>query len=170
MVPVLGGFRLIGWLLLGGLLVAVLVVAVVLWLQHRGSDGQRKAVKSVAALSDLDSTTPRPDQSSAEELWRQADESARAGRFLEAVRAVYLGVLALLHRANLIRYERTRTNGEYLNQLRPHTELQGPFGHLTSIFEIKFYGERSCQPDDYSACRAIAQNILADVRGQPTHQ
>src|SRR5262249_16788725 len=42
MVPVLGGFRLIGWLLLGGLLVAVLVVAIVLWLQHRGSDGQRK--------------------------------------------------------------------------------------------------------------------------------
>src|SRR5439155_19926102 len=140
MVPVLGGFRLIGWLLLGGLLVAVLVVAVVLWLQHRGSDGQRKAVKSVAALSDLDSTTPRPDQSSAEELWRQADESARAGRFLEAVRAVYLGVLALLHRANLIRYERTSTNGEYLNQLRPHAGLEDPFRNLTSIFEIKFYG------------------------------
>ena len=36
------------------------------------------------------------------ERWR-AEELARAGRCLEAVRALYLAVLALLHRADLIR-------------------------------------------------------------------
>ena len=75
-----------------------------------------------------------------------------------------LGVLVLLHRANLIRYERTRTNGEYANQLRPHADLHEPFYNLTGVFEAKFYGERTCQPEDYTACRGIAENICTHVR------
>ena len=100
-------------------------------------------------------------------LWQQADDLARQGQFLEAVRRLYLGVLALLHRANLIRYERTRTNGEYVRQLRlaaeAPTSLHAPFRRLTMLFDDKWYGERDCAGQDFNACRALAEEIRSGV-------
>src|SRR5262249_48717593 len=103
-------------------------------------------------------------------LWRQADELARAGNFLGAVRALYLGVLALLHQGGLIRYERTRTHGEDAEQRRARRgprsavprrggALHGPFCRLTGWLEVKWYGERSCREDDYRACRGLAEEL-----------
>jgi len=164
-VPVPGGFGMLAWVLLAGVVIAILAVGVLLWVQNRGP-ARRKTAGTKAAVAALppEAALALPEQS-VEALWREADAHAGAGRLLEAVRTLYLAVLALLHRSNLIRYERTRTNGEYANQLRPHAELHEPFRNLTTIFEVKFYGERSCQPDDYSACRGIADNLLANVRG-----
>jgi hypothetical protein len=153
---------------LGQLLLVVLVtlaVAVVLlgvglairyWLQNRKPSPERRvgavAPASEELLDDLDRTD-------AFGLWRQSDELARTGRFLEAVRTLYLAVLALLHQAALIRFERTRTNGEYADQLRPRAALHGPFVGFTRLFEVKWYGERACAAEDYSACRGFAEEI-----------
>ena len=66
---------------------------------------------------------------------------------LEAVRSLYLAVLSLLHRQHLLRYEPTRTNGEYVLQVRlaPQAppELHAVFEGLTGLFEGKWYGERA---------------------------
>ncbi|MBV9122772.1 MAG: DUF4129 domain-containing protein, partial [Planctomycetes bacterium] len=72
--------------------------------------------------------------------------------------------LALLHRANLIRYERTRTNGEYVQQLHERPEVQREFRRLTRLFEMKWYGQRSCQPADYNACREMVEKIRDEVQ------
>ena len=93
------------------------------------------------------------------ELWRQAENLAQQGRFLDGVRSLYLAVLAYLHRSNRIRYEPTRTNGEYLDQLRSHRPLQDSFRGLTGIFELKWYGERTCGSDDFASCRQLAEAI-----------
>jgi hypothetical protein len=100
-----------------------------------------------------------PDKQNFRELWQQADERARAGDYLGAVRTLYLAVLAMLHQARLIRYERTCTNGEYADQLRPRAPLHRPFLRLTGLFEVKWYGERACQPQDYRACRELAEEL-----------
>jgi hypothetical protein len=71
-------------------------------------------------------------------------------------------VLAQLHRADLIRYDRTRTNGEYLRQLRTAeggAAVVEPFGRLTRLFELKWYGERACAADDYETCRGLASQV-----------
>ena len=106
----------------------------------------------------------QPQAGTADALWKKADGLAREGNFLEAVRVLHLGVLALLHRAHLIRYESTRTNGEYARQLqerdgRSPTVLQDAFRRLTFLFETKWYGERACRPDDYRSCRDLAESI-----------
>lgn len=92
---------------------------------------------------------------------------ARAGNHLEAVRLLHAAVLALLHRANLIRYEPTRTNGEYLAQLERAAaggeEVQEPFRRLTGMFELKWYGERACSPEDYLTCRGLAEEVRGGV-------
>ena len=100
-------------------------------------------------------------------FWQQADDLARQGNFLEAVRCLYLAVLAILHRAHVIRYEKTRTNGEYRQQARRTPEapagMHAPFGQMTDLFDRKWYGERACDDGDYGACRALAEQIRAEV-------
>ena len=108
-----------------------------------------------------------PDQQDVRGLWHRADELARAGRFLEALRTLYLGLLALLHQSHLIRYERTRTNGEYADQLRSQTHLHPLFVDVTSIFELKWYGERACAGPEYATCRDIVTRLESGSRMQP---
>jgi hypothetical protein len=103
-----------------------------------------------------------PDQQNVSQLWKDADARARAGDYLGAVRTIYLAVLAMLHQARLIRYERTRTNGEYADQLRRRSTLHRPFLGLTGLFEVKWYGERSCQAQDYQACRELAEELRVE--------
>jgi hypothetical protein len=150
------------WLLLAGLFLGVLAVAGVLFRRWRRQTRLAQPVETGPAASSVEEMKVRPEQSAAV-LWRRAEQMAQAGRFLEAVRVLYLAVLTLLHRANLIRYERTHTNGEYLQQLR-QSSLHAPFRQLVRRFEEKWYGERSCQPEDYDACHGLAEEIREGVR------
>ncbi len=156
----LGGIATVLLYILVGLGVAVLVASIAfvlakLW-QSRGKALPRQAGNLAARADDY---LEDPDKQDPSQLWRQADEKARAGDFLGAVRTLYLAVLALLHQGGFIRYERTRTNGEYVDQLRRRTGLQRPFLGLTGLFEVKWYGERACEPDDYRRCRELAEEV-----------
>ena len=53
-----------------------------------------------------------------------------------------------------------------LDQLRGKPRLQQPFRGLTGIFERKWYGERSCQQDDYVGCRGLAEELRQGVQGE----
>lgn len=167
-----GGLSFLGWLLLGGLALAVVVVGVILYLTSPRSPRTPKP-ETVTGTEQLqpESETGQVLEESPATLWRQAETLAAAGRFQEAVRVLYLGVLALLHRQHLIRFEPTRTNGEYARQVRlsdqAPPELHEPFDRLTQRFETAWYGERSCESGDYRACRSLAdlvQQLAGAVR------
>jgi hypothetical protein len=162
MLPALpaAGLGALGWLLVGGLLLAVLATALVLFLRRPRTPRLRaKAGEAEEAGPSPQSDLERPDVQTTEGLWRQAEEQARAGHLRPAVRLLYLAVLALLHRANLIRFERTRTNGEYVRQLRPRVDLHGPFRALTDRFELTWYREAAAQTSDFTACRELAEQL-----------
>ncbi|HZU37189.1 MAG TPA: DUF4129 domain-containing protein, partial [Gemmataceae bacterium] len=156
----LGGLGAIGKALLLGLCVAAFAFGVVKAVQHwKAKEPAKPIVQVTPALPSLESLLTEPDPKMAQGLWRQADELAGRGQFLEATRSLYLAVLALLHSAGLIRYERVRTNHEYASQLRPRQELHRPFVRLTHWFEVKWYGERACQAEDFATCRELAEQI-----------
>jgi hypothetical protein len=159
--PRVGGAGLgsFGWLVLGGLALAVLTGALVLFLRNRDPAAPAPAPQTEALPSPAAGGL-EPDEQSPGELWRRAEELARRGDFLEGVRHLYLAVLVLLHRADLIRYEKSRTNGEYLRQLRAGgAAVVEPFGRLTRLFEQKWYGERACAADDYDSCLGLAKQV-----------
>jgi hypothetical protein len=148
-----------GWLVLGLLALAVLTGALVLFLRSRDPSEPAKAPQT-EALPSPGAGGLEPDEQSPGDLWRRAEELARRGDFLEGVRHLYMAVLALLHRADLIRYEKSRTNGEYLRQLRAGgAAVVEPFGRLTRLFEQKWYGERACAADDYDSCLGLASQV-----------
>ncbi len=152
-----------------GLAVAAVVVGVALLVvQWQKSRRTARPRQQGATGPEGEEFLDEPDRQDPVALWRQADELARGGNFLGAVRVLYLSVLALLHQAGLIRYERTRTNGEYADGLRPRRELHGPFCRLTGLFELKWYGERSCREADYQACRGLAEELRQGSAGEQT--
>jgi hypothetical protein len=158
-----GGFSTVGWVLLAGLGLAVLAVALYLYLSSRRS---ARAPKTKTVRGDempAESEARQVLEGSPAELWRQAESLASEGRFREAVRVLYLALLALLHRQQLIRFEPMRTNGEYVRQVqlseRAPAELHEPFERLTDLFEARWYGERPCESGDYGDCRTLAEEI-----------
>jgi hypothetical protein len=160
-----GGFGVFGWLLLLGLALVVLVVGGFLFFSSRQAQPRAAETKKGEAAPDM---PVQPQERSAAEWWRQADEMAARGEYLEAVRAVYLAVLSLLHRQQLLRYEPTRTNGEYVRMVKLAPEapppVVRPFEGLTDLFELKWYGERACEGEEYRTCRGLAEEIQEALR------
>jgi hypothetical protein len=151
-----------GWVVLAGLAVAVLGVAAYLYLSNRQPRTERRQV--AAPTADLDvPELPRPGEKSPEELWRQARTLAGEGRHPEALRLLYLAVLFLLDRRRLLRYEPTRTNGEYVRQVRladsAPEDLHAPFEQLTRLFETGWYGGVACEPRDFQEGERLAGQV-----------
>jgi hypothetical protein len=158
------GLSAVAWWVLGGLLLAILIAALVLYFSSRRNGAPAKPRKETTAESEQPEASPLlPHEQPASAWWREADDFARQGRHLDALRAVYLAVLSLLHRQQLIRFETTRTNGEYVEQVRlaaqAPRDLAEPFGRLTALFEMKWYGDRSCNPDEFRAGRELGVQI-----------
>jgi hypothetical protein len=156
----LGNF---GVLLVLGLFLAVFAVAAArFW-----SSLPKTPAKPVAKPTELppEESLPRPDEQPSPVLWRQAEDLARAGKHREAVRALYLAVLSLLHGQRLLRYETTRTNGEYVRQVRLAAQapagLAEPFALLTRQFEVLWYGGTTALADDYQSCLDLAGQVRA---------
>jgi Domain of unknown function (DUF4129) len=153
------------WPIVVGLLLAVLAAALVLWFRRR-QPPTRPGVKTTTAAP-VEPAPAAPHEQTPAVLFRQAEELARAGRFQDATRSLYHAVLSLLHRQQMLRYETTRTNGEYVRQVRlaPSAPpgLHEPFARLTSLFDSLWYGDQSCAPNDYSTCRELAEEIRQGV-------
>jgi hypothetical protein len=159
------GVATVGGLLLLGALLAVVGVAIArAWMA--APKAPPKPVKSPTDLPAEDE--PRPDEQPSPVLWRQAEELARKGQHRPAVRALYLAVLSLLHSQRLVRYETTRTNGEYIRQVRLALDappgLAEPFERLTRNFEQLWYGGTDAGAADFEECLGLAETARALAR------
>jgi hypothetical protein len=161
-----GGFGSVAWMVLAGIALAVVAVALALFFSSRRSAPAATAPQKEAVQAEQPEIGPQLYEQPAAALWKQAEGLARDGRFLEAVRLLYLAVLSALHQRHLVRCEPMRTNGEYVRQVHLAPEaspgLHAPFEELTALFELKWYGERACDGADFAACRRLAE----DVRGR----
>jgi hypothetical protein len=155
---------------MGGVGLAVLVGALAFFFATRPKRLQAPKTPAVPAkvVRTMEAPAAREYERPAAELWREADNLARDGQFLQAARSLYLAVLSLLHRRRFLRCEPTRTNGEYVQQLRlapeAPSDLHAPFEEFTGLFERKWYGDRACEPEEYRACRALAEEIQRLVK------
>jgi hypothetical protein len=158
-----GGLSSLGWILLAGLGLAVVAAALFLYFSSPRGPRAAKPPTTSGVSSPHTSEAQQILDESPSDLWRQAEKLAGEGKHREAVRLLYLAVLALLHRQHFIRFEPTRTNGEYVRQVhlseQAPAELHEPFLELTQLFEMKWYGERACESGDYRTCHALAEQV-----------
>jgi len=148
----------------------VMVVGAVLFIatRNKGPSARAPLIAAKTGQQTTERHEPPPHERPPAELWREADEQARNEQYLQAVRTMYLAVLSLLHRQQLLRFEPTRTNGEYLQQVRlapqAPAELHTAFGEFTALFESKWYGDRACDAAVFHACRKLAEEMQTLVR------
>jgi hypothetical protein len=89
---------------------------------------------------------------------RFAEQFAGRGQWRLALRALYLELLATLHQRRAIRYERQRTNGDYVAMLRGHPASDA-FGRLSAAFDLAWYGNKPFGASDYDAALGLAREV-----------
>jgi len=76
----------------------------------------------------------------AESAFQRAQSLSRGGEYRSAVRYLYLSSLLLLDERGLLRYDRTRTNREYLRSVSDSPELAQPLTDVIEVFDNVWYG------------------------------
>jgi hypothetical protein len=94
---------------------------------------------------------------------RFAGELAAAGRYREAIRALYHAVLVALYRGGWLHYRKGRTNWEYVSSLPPAAPWRGEFVRLTRRFEEEWYGRRESREEAYRTASEEAERLLGAV-------
>ena len=94
----------------------------------------------------------------AEPQLRAAGEHAAAGRFLEAVHALYLGAVLWLDEEGHARFEQSKTGEEYSREVGAKG-LSSPFRSLLRAFYPVAFGGRLAARDTYERMRSAASEM-----------
>lgn len=90
----------------------------------------------------------------------EAEALASQGRFREAMRALYLALLASLHRKGAIDYHPTLSNWDYCDHFRGEASELAPFRELTLRFDFSWYGRLGADQAGYTSFRSLCAPLL----------
>jgi hypothetical protein len=91
---------------------------------------------------------------------KRAQDLSAGGDYRAAVRYLYLSSLLLLEERGLLRYDRSRTNREYLRSIAHRPDLAHALCEVVEVFERAWYGY---QPLDETSYTCYATRV-ADLR------
>jgi hypothetical protein len=145
--------RALYYLVLGLLIV---LLAYLIWTYVPGLRLRRRGR---AARLAVDDAVAAPD--SADAHLAAADAAAAAGRYLDALRHTYIAMLLRLDAANMVPFDRARTNREVLRALQRggHAPVRDLFLPVTLTLDEKLYGGRPATDEEYRGCRAAATRL-----------
>lgn len=148
----------ISWVLLVGLVLgaAAILVFLVLHLINSRSPQREKVSPTTLRRAAIERPT-------AEALLLQAEDDARAGRFREAFRSIYLAAILCLDNRRFITYAEGTTNWEYTRAARrlAPADTARLFDDMTMRFDDLIYGQRTVTGDEYSCFRRSYYDLEA---------
>jgi hypothetical protein len=103
----------------------------------------------------------------AADLYEQAGEALRQGKYAEAIRLALLALIARLEKQGLLRYDTTRTNREYQSELCPLPDLAACFGQLARIYERVWYGRLSAGRADAELAISLCGSVINNEEYAP---
>jgi hypothetical protein len=89
----------------------------------------------------------------------QAEGSANAGDWRDAVHSLYWATIVMLEGRRLWRHNPARTPREYVRLLKPGSAQQRALRGLTQVFERLWYGLREAGPADYERARTFYESL-----------
>ncbi|MBS2030529.1 MAG: DUF4129 domain-containing protein [Deltaproteobacteria bacterium] len=90
----------------------------------------------------------------------EADRLAASGRFREAIRSLYLALLASMHRRGAIDYHPALSNWDYCDHFRGEPGELPPFRELTLRFDFGWYGRLGADAEGYGQFRTLCGPLL----------
>ncbi len=85
-----------------------------------------------------------------ESAFRQAQTLSGTGDYRSAVRYLYLSSLLILDERNLLRYDRSLTNREYLGSIADRPELAITLREVIDVFDRVWYGFQPLDEEAYN--------------------
>lgn len=151
----------------------VLLGAWLLWrlARHvRWAGRQRK--KNAPSSMDLEEENAPLLLPEAELLIKQGQQMAKEGNFRAALRFLFLAVLKRLDEAQVIAYERNRTNAEYLRMLRARQlpSLYEMMASLVRDFDLFWYGQRPATEEVYHRSLQSYYSLLNQLAALRSYQ
>lgn len=162
---------IIQWLAIG-----VLVIAIALFASYLLSKIETRRAKPLSqqTIADL------PEDIrvlSATEWHTLAQSKAQTGDYHLAVRALYMGVLRLLHEHRLLAYDPALTNWEHLERLRkPSTSRPEWLPMMTEAYHLLIsptitfdrieYGGAPARREDYQALESVFETLQRNLQGK----
>lgn len=105
---------------------------------------------------------PLLEQSDPVDAGRAMDRAhvfSNSGDYRQALRYLYLSTLLLLEERGFIRYDRSRTNLEYLQSVVDHPQLATHLSQIIQIFERSWYGLQVPDAQTYAKFERQVQSI-----------
>lgn len=90
------------------------------------------------------------------------EEALQAGNFRIAVRFLYLDLLKIMSKKNLIKWEVDKTNHEYLREMRNHS-LEKDFSRTTFLYEYSWYGDFVISEDTYRNMEPVFKKLNTEI-------
>lgn len=97
----------------------------------------------------------------AEQALQEAQNHSQEGDYRRAVRYLYLSTLLLLEERGLLRFDRSRTNREYLRSIADRPELLGTLQSIVDVFDRVWYGFQTLDEAGYSRYLAQVNELKA---------
>ncbi|MFZ5921850.1 MAG: DUF4129 domain-containing protein [Chloroflexota bacterium] len=85
----------------------------------------------------------------AESAFEKAQTLSRGGDYRSSVRYLYLSSLLALDERGLLRYDRSKTNREYLRSVANSPELSEPLEDVIEVFDDVWYGYHSLEEKSF---------------------
>ena len=137
------------------LIIGSILLALILGLALRGLFGD---VVQDSELSE--SGDDEVELLTSESALERAQQTAQAGDYRSAVRYLYLSTLLQLEERGLLRYDRARTNREYLRSVAHRPDLAAILHDVVDVFDRTWYGFQSLDPATY----AQYENRVGELR------
>jgi hypothetical protein len=84
-----------------------------------------------------------------EAAFDKAQALSKGGDYRSAVRYLYLSSLLLMDERGILRYDRSKTNREYLRSVAHSPELAKPLGDVIEVFDNVWYGYHSLEEETF---------------------
>ncbi len=131
---------------LANIILAVLGGAVLFAALGLAARALLRGIRPEAAAAGPDGDEPAL---SAAQALQQAEAHSQQGDYRSAVRYLYLSTLLLLEEHGVLRYDRARTNREYLRSVAGQPELHATLRSVVDVFDRVWYGFQPLNEADY---------------------
>jgi hypothetical protein len=110
----------------------------------------RNLIRDFVSDASLDRDGSGSDEAlTSERAFQRAMDLSRGGDYRSAVRYLYLSSLLMLDERNLLQYDRSKTNREYLRSISGSPELAKPLGEVIEVFDDVWYGHHLLDEDSF---------------------
>ena len=145
------------WLIVGGLV--LVVIGLIVHMGYSFANAMRRP-QTLGSQGFAD----RQRGLSPEELERLADEAARAGNHITAIRFLFRASVTRIEHALKQKHRPGATNRELVRRFQKWPEINNSLRDFVDVIDRKWYGDEACSEVDYFECQLAYGEVCGRLK------